>query len=284
MQSDDSVFYQKIIRNTISNIALNIAIITQKEYNNARVMIVFLNPNILADFSFSHYRRFQPGEKHVTRRCSEDVLILMISGILRFTENGIPHEIGPGEYYIQQHGLQQQGISESDLPYYYYIHFHGGWSTENGIQVHGEYPASLLHQIQQLEELNLVNASLLQRASVFYQILCQLPLFQPETTRSQLAETIRSRLSASLQTGITLGALAAELHFTPNYLIRIFRDAYGKTPMEYLSMLRLEKAEQLIRYSGMPLSTIATECGFGSYVNLYKAFRKHRGFSPGKLK
>ena len=246
--------------------------------------MMFLNPNILPDFSFSHYRRFQPGEKHVTRRCREDVLILMISGILRFTENGTDYEIMPGEYYIQQHGMEQQGIAESDLPYYYYIHFHGGWSMESGIPVRGVLPAELFHQVQHLEELNAAHASLLERTAVFYQILCQLPRSQPETPHTQLAEKIRSRLNDSLKNGITLRLLADELHFSPNYLIRIFREAYGQTPMEYLSLLRIEKAEQLIRYSGMTLSAVADECGFGSYVNLYKAFRKRRGFSPGEIK
>jgi len=245
---------------------------------------MFLDLNALPEFCFSHYRRFLPGEKHINRRCKEDVIVFVFSGVLRFTENGAAQEIGPGEYYIQQRGLEQLGPVESDQPYYYYIHFQGSWNEERGIRVHGNFAAETARIVQRLDELCAMNASLLERTTAFYQLLCLLPFAQPDLPRSRLAEQIRTRLNASVQSGISLSSLADELHFSPNYIIRVFKDAYSQTPMEYLLHLRIEKAEKLIRYSGMPLSAIAQECGFGNYVNLYKAFRKLRRTAPGDMR
>ena len=50
----------------------------------------YLSSQTLPRFLFSHDRVFQPGEKHVTRICSEDVLLLVFSGVLRFVEDGTP--------------------------------------------------------------------------------------------------------------------------------------------------------------------------------------------------
>lgn len=82
-------------------------------------MSEYLSSEKLPQFLFSHDRAFQPGEKHVTRVCPEDVLLLMFSGVLRFTEDGVPVEVRGGEYYIQKRGLSQQGQVPSDCPVYY---------------------------------------------------------------------------------------------------------------------------------------------------------------------
>ena len=45
---------------------------------------------------------------------------MVFEGVLRFRENGIPVEVHPGEYYIQRHGLLQEGKCESDSPKYFF--------------------------------------------------------------------------------------------------------------------------------------------------------------------
>lgn len=245
---------------------------------------MFLDVQSLPVLAFSHYRTFLPGEHHVTRVCHEDVLLLMLSGVLRFHEDGVLVEVHAGEYYIQRRELYQQGIEASDSPHYYYIHFHGQWHEERGIRVRGALPASVPALAEQLDSLCERSASMLARSAVFYQILSALPLARPDTPQKQLAEEIRAMLQSSLTEGVSLNSLADQLHFSPNYLIRVFRDIYHQTPYEYLIHLRLEKAEMLIRYSDLSLKAIGEECGFGQYVNLYKTFRRLRGMSPGELR
>lgn len=245
---------------------------------------MFLDVQSLPRHIYSHYRTFLPGEKHVTRHCGEDVLLLMFSGVLRFSEGGVPVEVGPGEYYIQRKGLYQQGLVASDSPQYYYIHFDGQWSRESGIPMRGALPAEIVHLVEKLNALCEISASVLARNALFYQILSTLPLSQPDTPQKRLAEAIRAQLHSALTNGISLSTLSARLHFSPNYLIRVFRDAYRQTPYEYLTHLRLEKAEMLARYSDLSMKAIAAECGFGQYVNMYKMFRRVRGISPGDLR
>ena len=68
-------------------------------------------------------RFFKKEERHITRLCSCDVLLLVFDGIMRFSEDGVPVEVRAGEYYIQRKNLYQTGDAVSDYPKYLYVHF-----------------------------------------------------------------------------------------------------------------------------------------------------------------
>ena len=74
-------------------------------------------------YIFSVNRQFEKNEYHMNRIFNESVLILMRKGVLRFNENGVPVQLNAGEYYIQKAGLNQQGVTPSDSPNYFFIHF-----------------------------------------------------------------------------------------------------------------------------------------------------------------
>lgn len=243
----------------------------------------YLDPRALPRYMFSHSRVFEPGEKHVTRVCREDVLIVMFSGTLRFMEDGRAIEVRAGEYYIQKHDGYQQGLAASDLPAYYYVHFMAEWSGESGIRRSGVFPAEVRALTQRLDELSALNAPLLEKSAVFYQILSLLQYSRPDSPQRRLAEEVLRLMQANLREGISLAQISKRLHFSESYLIRTFRRFYQASPHEYLTRLRLAQAERLIRYSDLPLEAIAVECGFGCYANYFKACKKARGVAPGRI-
>lgn len=244
-------------------------------------MSEYLSSQSLPRFLFSHDRVFQPGEKHVNRICPEDVLLLMFSGVLRFVENGVPVEVRGGEYYIQKRGLLQQGAAPSDRPVYYYVHFLGEWKEESGIRKRGPLPGEIRALTRCLTEANELDAPLLERTCLFYQILTLLSQSQPKGPARRLAEATLQQLQLHLKEGASLSGIAAELHVSESYLIRNFRRQYQLTPHRCLTRLRLEQAERLMRYSDLSLEAISLECGFSSYANFYKAFRAEKGENPG---
>lgn len=246
-------------------------------------MSEYLSSEKLPQFLFSHDRAFQPGEKHVTRVCPEDVLLLMFSGVLRFTEDGVPVEVRGGEYYIQKRGLSQQGQVPSDCPVYYYVHFLGHWSSEGGIRKRGPLPAEAQALTRRLAEADQLGAPLLERTSLFYQLLTLLCHSRPQTPAERLAESALQQLQYHLKEGASLAQIAAELHVSESYLIRIFRRRYQTTPHRCLTLLRLEQAQRLMRYSDLSLEAISLECGFRSYANFYKAFCAEKGENPAAV-
>ncbi len=80
--------------------------------------------------------------------------------------------------------------------------------------------------------------------------------------------------------GVTLTSLACEIHISPCYLSDLFSKIVGCRFVEYLTRLRLEHARLLLRTGDMPVSEIATRCGFGSPSNFTRAHRRAFAVSP----
>ena len=74
-------------------------------------------------------------------------------------------------------------------------------------------------------------------------------------------------------------AKLAFLH--PGYFDRIFRAAYGVSPMQMLRDLRLRHACDLLDSTQLQLDAIAEACGLSDATYLSKMFRRRYGTSPG---
>ena len=79
---------------------------------------------------------------------------------------------------------------------------------------------------------------------------------------------------------LMLDTLAARCGYSKNHIINVFKAETGLTPYAYIQKLRIDNAKRLLDYSSLSASEIAVECGFGSYINLYKEFHKSEGCSP----
>ena len=78
--------------------------------------------------------------------------------------------------------------------------------------------------------------------------------------------------------------LAVALSTNRTTLSEAVRMVTGKTLMEYISLLRLEKAKQMLDSpSGFTVEAIAEECGF-TYRTFYRLFKEHYHFSPSEYR
>lgn len=64
------------------------------------------------------------------------------------------------------------------------------------------------------------------------------------------------------------------------HLSRLFEDAFGLRPIEYLQQYRLHRAALLLERTDTSLECIARECGFSGRSYLSAVFTKHHGESP----
>ncbi|AIQ19760.1 AraC family transcriptional regulator [Paenibacillus sp. FSL L8-0436] len=62
--------------------------------------------------------------------------------------------------------------------------------------------------------------------------------------------------------------------------VRLFKEHYGKTMIQYAIEIRLKAAVEQIKYSELTLEHIAETCGFASYSYFHRVFRAHFGVSP----
>lgn len=243
-----------------------------------------LDLDVMPRYGFSSYRYFDEKEKHVTRYCEDDVLIMMLDGILRFREDGRDVELSGGEYYIQRRGLYQEGIRESDMPRYYYVHFTGEYGeSEHSLPLRGTVDASALTPLfDELDRLCITGASGVELNAVFYGILSKLRGRSPVTGHSALVHQVVTMVTKDLSKRLSLSEIARACGYCENHLINVFRRETGMTPHAYFMSLRLDRACRLLEDSEMPVFQIAEECGFGDGVNLYKHFVREKGVPPSR--
>ncbi|SFL73220.1 Helix-turn-helix domain-containing protein [Paenibacillus sp. 1_12] len=96
---------------------------------------------------------------------------------------------------------------------------------------------------------------------------------------SKIVEATR-RLQQYAYEPISLKELSASLDLSPVQFTRKFHAAHGTTPIDYLTTLRIQKAQKLLLETEMTLEQIAERCGYESGFYLSRVFTRKMKVSP----
>jgi AraC-like DNA-binding protein len=78
-----------------------------------------------------------------------------------------------------------------------------------------------------------------------------------------------------------VGSAISESGYNPDYFRRCFKKEFHKSPLEYLTSLRITKAKQLITQNDfVSVENVAEQCGFNNFHYFSTCFKKHKGMSP----
>lgn len=83
---------------------------------------------------------------------------------------------------------------------------------------------------------------------------------------------------------ITVQQLAAAVHMSASHFSRVFKQQTGFSPYDYVLIVRLNKAKELLQKTEMTVASIAYETGFNSESNFISFFTESEGISPGKFR
>ena len=74
------------------------------------------------------------------------------------------------------------------------------------------------------------------------------------------------------------------MHLSPKQLSRVFTETYGKTPLAYLTMLRVEEMAHLLRETDLTIDAAARKVGWASRSRANEAFRECVGMTPSQYR
>lgn len=97
---------------------------------------------------------------------------------------------------------------------------------------------------------------------------------------NETMDTIRSFVSAHLDQDISVAELANHMHKSVRQLQRICKLDTGLTPLQLITILKLEKAAERIFKSNATIAEIAYEHGFSDPSYFGNVFRKYHGITP----
>ena len=147
--------------------------------------------------------------------------------------------------------------------------------------------------VEQLQDLGRLEAMLgtLQHLDdvkdVLRGVALQVLAYRDEQARSYSALIAKARAYIEAhfaQPELSLNAVAAHVMLSPSYFSMIFGREVGETFVEYVTHLRIQHAQELLRTTSLPTSEIAFQIGYPNPRYFFFVFRKVVKLSPHEFR
>jgi AraC-like DNA-binding protein len=227
-------------------------------------------------------------------------LIVLIRGSLRLTIDGVNHELAPGEAILQRPGLHEFYRFDAETE-----------SVHTWCQVSPRFfspadrrllkragrirpaPSSIHLLIEEGLAVQNHASPELHDAMAALARACLLRFAAHATSLDQRAAA--TPVHPALQRALDLAAahytelhsgedLARRVGISASRLRSLCRAARRESPSDMIWRLKVERALQLIRSTGLTLGEIADDCGYANPFHLSRAVRRHTGHSPRRLR
>lgn len=100
------------------------------------------------------------------------------------------------------------------------------------------------------------------------------------STKVKRLSASRDYIADNYQAPFNLLNVAKYSHMSPYHFSRVFKQAYGETPNEFLIRLRVEKAKQLLITENLSISDVCEQVGYMSLGSFSSLFLKQVGMAP----
>ncbi len=119
--------------------------------------------------------------------------------------------------------------------------------------------------------------------ALFYRLLAELErLASPASDVPRCAAAAKEQIDASFaDADLGIRELAGAVGVSDSYLRRAFGKAYGESPLEYLTRVRIQSAKALLESEYFTVAEIAQRCGFHSLSYFIQSFHAQTGETPG---
>jgi AraC-like DNA-binding protein len=91
-------------------------------------------------------------------------------------------------------------------------------------------------------------------------------------------------IKKNLIDNLTLNEIAKSANLSPNYFVRKFKEYTGYAPLQYVTVMKMERAKYLIEQSNEPIGYIMEKLGYLDSAHFSKLFKKYCGYSPKKYR
>lgn len=111
-------------------------------------------------------------------------------------------------------------------------------------------------------------------------------IHQPQemsSSRSRMLRELRHKIMEHPDEDWTVQRMAARLYVSESYLFQLYRQCFGVSPAQDVSLIRAERARAMLS-DGMPVSFVAERCGYSSVYSFIRSFKRVTGTTPGQYR
>ncbi len=230
--------------------------------------------------------------------CSQYILIYCVEGEGWFSVDGQKSNITANQFFVipanTAHSYGTKNINPWSI---YWIHFSGknaGYFYEPATKVQTISPSTISRiddRIQLFEEMiqnlemgyskeNLQYANVcLLHFLVSFKYVTQFRQIRTVLEKDNI-ENLITFMKENLKTKLTLKKLAEEAGISASHLSLIFRQRTGRSPIDYLQNLRIQRACQYLDNTQIKVSAIGQKVGFDDPFHFSRVFKTIMGNSP----
>lgn len=106
----------------------------------------------------------------------------------------------------------------------------------------------------------------------------------PNADRYQALRRVADFMDENYSSKITIEMLAKLANLSPTAFKTAFRDVFGETPIERLTIIRVNAAANLLRTTNQPISEIAVGTGFYDQSHFTHIFTARKGITPARYR
>ncbi|MGP3777340.1 response regulator transcription factor [Halanaerobium saccharolyticum] len=147
-----------------------------------------------------------------------------------------------------------------------------------------DYEAEDLMEIIDKERIENLNYGEIKEVEIilkeFLLRLHDLISFTPGEKNAEIISEMKAYIAENYQDGITLSELARKFNLSTGHLSNLFHEESGESFSDYLNMIRLNKAKELLKTTDDKIYQIADQLGFNDAYYFSSWFKKLVGASP----
>lgn len=107
---------------------------------------------------------------------------------------------------------------------------------------------------------------------------------QKKQSSNEIFSEIAEYLFQNYQKPLSIEEIAHHFHMSYSHFSMRFKEYYGQTCSHFIQMIRLQKAEDLLRFTDFDLSYISQETGFCDCSHFIRLFKIHYGITPKQFR
>lgn len=222
--------------------------------------------------------RCEPGHNYGPAVRTHWLLHYVVSGCGRFTKDGVTHFISPGETFVIKPYEETYYEADKQNPWHYiWIGFTGDPPYDLNVPVLRKPElGDLFTEALECKGMNRGKSAFL--AGKLWQIFSCL-LEENNAEYDYISQAINC-MKLEYADGVTVSEIAQRLNLSRSYFSVLFKERVGKSPQDYLTALRMEKAIELMTKHAMSPSVVAVSTGYSDVYNFSRMFKRYTGLSP----
>jgi len=238
-----------------------------------------------------HFRKRAEG-------CEQYILIYCIEGKGRISVDGKSSVVKANQYFIIPRGVPHQyGSDEKDPWSIYWLHFSGELASHYS-DISGMANSIIRSEVSRIADRNLLFEEMLlnlemgySQENINYANVCLSHFLASFKYISQFRQVRKVKendvvenailfMKKSVPEKVTLSDVAGYVGLSASHFSLVFRTKTGRSPMDYLMHLRIQRACALLDATAMRISEIAVATGYDDPFYFSRTFKNIMNSSP----